>query len=44
MDRWVGGGVKVEVDQIAKTEISEEKSEDKTKTNTDLTASESLNI
>jgi Na+/H+-dicarboxylate symporter len=44
MDRWVGGGVKVEVDQIAKTEISEEKSEDKIKTNTDLTASESLNI
>lgn len=44
MDRWVGGEVKEEVDERAKTKTSEEKIDDKIKANTDLAASESSNV
>ncbi len=46
MDRWVGGEVKENVNEIAnvETKASEEKIDDKVKTNTDLTASESSSV
>lgn len=45
MDRWVGGEVKKEVEDVAKieTKSSEEKIDDKIKPNIDITASESSN-
>ncbi|HII80093.1 MAG TPA: dicarboxylate/amino acid:cation symporter [Methanosarcina sp.] len=43
MDRWVGGEVKEEVDEIAKTKTSEEDIDDKIKANADHSASESSN-
>lgn len=46
MDRWVGGEIKKEVNDIVKieTKVSEEKIDDKVKVNTDITASESSNV